>query len=63
MQFDINKYSEIMKHIDEEEEDDMEIVSLTNKDILDKVKQNGYYTLNGSAEELEKLEKELKKNG
>ena len=38
MQFDINKYNEIMKHIDEEEEDDMEIVSLTNKDILDKVK-------------------------
>lgn len=52
-----------MEHIDEEEEDDMEIVSLTNKDILDKVKQNGYYTLNGSAEELGKLEKELKKNG
>lgn len=38
MQFDINKYKEIMKHIDEEEEDDMEIVSFTDKDILDKVK-------------------------
>ena len=63
MQFDINKYKEIMKHIDEEEEDDMEIVSFTDKDILDKVRKNGYYTLNGSAEEIEKLEEELKKNG
>lgn len=57
MQFDINKYKEIMKHIDENEEDDMAIVSFTDKDILDKVKQNGYYTLNGSVEALEKLEK------
>lgn len=61
MQFDIDKYKEIMKHIDEEEEDDMEIVSFTDKDILDKVKKNGYYTLNGSVEELEKLEKETNK--
>lgn len=61
MQFDINKYKEIMKHIDEEEEDDMEIVSFTDKDILDKVKKNGYYTLNGSVEALEKLEKETNK--
>lgn len=61
MQFDINKYKEIMKHIDEEEEDDMEIVSFSDKDILDKVKKNGYYTLNGSAEALEKLEKEMNK--
>lgn len=57
MQFDIDKYKEIMKHIDEEEDDDMEIVSFTDKDILDKVKQNGYYTLNGSVEALGKLEK------
>lgn len=63
MQFDINKYKEIMKHIDEEEEDDIEIVSFSDKDILDKVRKNGYYTLNGSAEEIEKLEEELKKNG
>lgn len=61
MQFDINKYKEIMKHIDEEEEDDMEIVSFTDKDILDRVKKNGYYTLNGSVEALEKLEKETNK--
>ena len=61
MQFDIDKYKEIMKHIDEEEEDDMEIVSFTDKDILDKVKKNGYYTLNGSVEALEKLEKEKNK--
>lgn len=61
MQFDIDKYKEIMKHIDEEEEDDMEIVSFTDKDILDKVKKNGYYTLNGSVEALEKLEKETNK--
>lgn len=61
MQFDINKYNEIMKHIDEEEEDDMEIVSFTDEDILDKVKKNGYYTLNGSVEALEKLEKETNK--
>ena len=40
MQFDIDKYKEIMKHIDEEE-DDMEIVSFTDKDILDKIKKNG----------------------
>lgn len=40
----------------------IEIVSFSDKDILDKVKKNGYYTLNGSAEELEKSEKELKKN-
>lgn len=59
MQFDIDKYKEIMKHIDEE--DDMEIVSFTDKDILDKVKKNGYYTLNGSVEVLEKLEKETNK--
>ena len=63
MQFDINKYKEIMKHIDEEEEDDIEIVSFSDKDILDKVRKNGYYTLNGSAEEIKKLEEELKKNG
>lgn len=63
MQFDINKYKEIMKHIDEEEGDDIEIVSFSDKDILDKVRKNGYYTLNGSAEEIEKLEEELKKNG
>ena len=50
-----------MKHIDEEEEDDMEIVSFTDKDILDKVKKNGCYTLNGSVEALEKLEKETNK--
>lgn len=61
MQFDIDKYKEIMKHIDEEDEDDMEIVSFTDKDILDKVKKNGYYTLNGSVEALEKLEKETNK--
>jgi len=61
VQFDIDKYKEIMKHIDEEEEDDMEIVSFTDKDILDKVKKNGYYTLNGSVEALEKLEKETNK--
>lgn len=61
MQFDINKYKEIMKHIDENEEDDMEIVSFTDKDILDRVKKNGYYTLNGSVEALEKLEKETNK--
>lgn len=60
MQFDIDKYKEIMKHIDEEE-DDMEIVSFTDKDILDKIKKNGYYTLNGSVETLEKLEKETNK--
>lgn len=60
MQFDIDKYKEIMKHIDEEE-DDMEIVSFTDKDILDKIKKNGYYTLNGSVEALEKLEKETNK--
>ena len=48
-----------MKHIDEE--DDMEIVSFTDKDILDRVKKNGYYTLNGSVEALEKLEKETNK--
>lgn len=60
MQFDIDKYKEIMKHIDEEEYD-MEIVSFTDKDILDKIKKNGYYTLNGSVEALEKLEKETNK--
>lgn len=60
MQFDIDKYKEIMKHIDEEE-DDMEIVSFTDKDILDRVKKNGYYTLNGSVEAREKLEKETNK--
>ena len=26
MQFDINKYKDIIKHIDEEEEEDMELV-------------------------------------
>ena len=61
MQFDINKYKEIMKHIDEEEGDDMETVSFSDKDIFGKVKQNGYYTLNGSVEALEKLEKETNK--
>ena len=45
MQFDIKKYKEIMEHIDEDEEDDMEIVSFTDRDILNKVNKNGYYTL------------------
>ena len=48
MQFDIKKYKEIMEHIDEDEEDDMEIVSFTDRDILNKVNKNGYYTLNES---------------
>ena len=43
MQFDIKKYKEIMEHIDEDEEDDMEIVSFTDRDILNKVRKNGYY--------------------
>lgn len=38
--------------IDEDEEDDMEIVSFTDRDILNKVNKNGYYTLNESVEEL-----------
>ena len=36
----------------EDEEDDMEIVSFTDRDILNKVNKNGYYTLNESVEEL-----------
>ena len=52
MQFDIKKYKEIMEHIDEDEEEDMEIVSFTDRDILNKVNKNGYYTLNESVEEL-----------
>lgn len=52
MQFDIKKYKEIMEHIDEDEEDDMEIVSFTDRDILNKVNKNGCYTLNESVEEL-----------
>ena len=44
MQFDIKKYKEIMEHIDEDEEDDMEIVSFTDRDILNKVNKNGYYS-------------------
>lgn len=46
-----------MEHIDEDEEDDMEIVSFTDRDILNKVRKNGYYTLNESIEELKKLDK------
>lgn len=50
-------YKEIMEHIDEDEEDDMGIVSFTDRDILNKVRKNGYYTLNESIEELKKLDK------
>ena len=59
MQFDIKRYKEIMEHIDEDEEDDMEIVSFTDRDILNKVRKNAYYNLNGGIEALKKLEKEL----
>ena len=59
MQFDIKKNKEIMEHIDEDEEDDMEIESFTDRDILNKVRKNGYYNLNGGIEALKKLEKEL----
>lgn len=54
--FDINKYKEIMKHIDEHDDKDIKITSLTDADIFNKIKDGGYsYELNDEVKVLEKL--------
>ena len=54
--FDINKYNKIMSHIDEYEDKDIKVTSLTDADIFDKIKDGGYsYELNDEIKVLEKL--------
>lgn len=56
--FDINKYNKIMNHIDEYEDKDIKVTSLTDADIFDKIKDGGYsYELNDENKVLEKLRK------
>lgn len=56
--FDINKYNKIMNHIDEYEDKDIKVTSLTDADIFDKIKDGGYsYELNDEIKVLEKLRK------
>ena len=40
--FDINKYNKIMSHIDEYEDKDIKVTSLTDADIFDKIKDDVY---------------------
>lgn len=54
--FDINKYNKIMNHIDEYDDKDIKITSLTDADIFNKIKDGGYsYELNDEVKVLEKL--------
>lgn len=54
--FDINKYNKIMNHIDEYDDKDIKITSLTDADIFNKIKDDGYsYELNDEVKVLEKL--------
>ena len=56
--FDINKYNKIMNHIDEYEDKDIKVTSLTDADVFDKIKVGGYsYELNDEIKVLEKLRK------
>lgn len=56
--FDINKYNKIMNHIDEYEDKDIKVTSLTDADVFDKIKDGGYsYELNDEIKVLEKLRK------
>ena len=56
--FDINKYNKIMNHIDEYEDKDIKVTSLTDADVFDKIKDGGYsYELNDENKVLEKLRK------
>ena len=56
--FNINKYNKIMSHIDEYEDKDIKITSLTDADIFSKIKDGGYsYELNDKIKVLEKLRK------
>lgn len=53
---DINKYNKIMNHIDEYDDKDIKITSLTDADIFNKIKDGGYsYELNDEVKVLEKL--------
>lgn len=61
--FDINKYNKIMNHIDEYEDKDIKVTSLTDADIFDKIKDGGYsYELNDENKVLEKLRKKIDEN-
>lgn len=61
--FDINKYNKIMSHIDEYEDKDIKVTSLTDADIFDKIKNGGYsYELNDEIKVLEKLRKKIDEN-
>ena len=60
--FNINKYNKIMSHIDEYEDKDIKITSLTDADIFSKIKDGGYsYELNDKIKVLEKLRKNRQK--
>lgn len=61
--FDINKYNKIMSHIDEYDDKDIKVTSLTDADIFDKIKDGGYsYELNDEIKVLEKLRKKIDEN-
>lgn len=61
--FNINKYNKIMSHIDEYEDKDIKVTSLTDADIFDKIKDGGYsYELNDEIKVLEKLRKKIDEN-
>ena len=61
--FDINKYNKIMSHINEYEDKDIKVTSLTDADIFDKIKDGGYsYELNDEIKVLEKLRKKIDEN-
>lgn len=56
--FDINKYNKIMNHIDEYDDKDIKITSLTDTDIFNKIKDGGYsYELNDEVKVLKRLRK------
>lgn len=56
--FNVNKYNKIMNHIDEYDDKDIKITSLTDTDIFNKIRDGGYsYEFNNEVKVLEKLRK------
>lgn len=60
--FNVNKYNKIMNHIDEHDDKDIKITSLTDTDIFNKIRDGGYsYEFNNEVKVLEKLRKKQMK--
>lgn len=56
--FNVNRYNKIMNHIDEHDDKDIKITSLTDTDIFNKIRDGGYsYEFNNEVKVLEKLRK------